>query len=66
MTGTATTTAPFTRVEAPATVTGSALYAADHHPDGMLYAVLVGAPVSAGRARSSGTIRQVASPTAVT
>ncbi len=55
-------TAPFTRVEAAAKVTGSALYAADHHPAGMLYAVLVGAPVAAGRVRGVDTAAAVASP----
>ncbi len=41
----------FPRIEARAKVTGSARYTADHHPDGLLYAVLVGAPVAAGRLR---------------
>jgi len=36
------------RVEAPLKLTGAARYAADHHPDGILHAVLVGAPVAAG------------------
>ena len=39
------------RVEAPLKLTGAARYAADHHPDGVLHAVLVGAPVAAGRLR---------------
>ena len=39
------------RVEAPLKLTGAARYAADHRPDGMLHAVLVGAPVAAGRLR---------------
>lgn len=56
------TTAPFTRVEATAKVTGSALYAADHHPDGMLYGVLVGAPIAAGRVRGLDAAAAVASP----
>ena len=41
----------FPRVEAPAKITGAARYAADHHPSGVLHAVLVGAPVAAGRLR---------------
>ena len=40
-----------TRVEAPLKLTGAARYAADHRPDGVLHAVLVGAPVAAGRLR---------------
>jgi len=40
-----------TRVEAPPKLTGAACYAADHRPDGVLHAVLVGAPVAAGRLR---------------
>ena len=40
-----------TRVEAPLKLTGAARYAADHRPDGILHAVLVGAPVAAGRLR---------------
>lgn len=39
----------FPRVEAQSKVTGAARYAGDHHPEGLLYAVLVGAPVAAGR-----------------
>ena len=39
------------RVEAPLKLTGAARYAADHSPDGVLHAVLVGAPVAAGRLR---------------
>jgi len=39
------------RVEAPLKLTGAARYAADHRPDGVLHAVLVGAPVAAGRLR---------------
>jgi xanthine dehydrogenase YagR molybdenum-binding subunit len=39
------------RVEAALKLTGAALYAADHRPDGVLHAVLVGAPVAAGRLR---------------
>ncbi|MEQ3549170.1 xanthine dehydrogenase family protein molybdopterin-binding subunit [Pseudonocardia nematodicida] len=37
------------RVEAPLKLTGAARYAADHAPEGVLHAVLVGAPVAAGR-----------------
>ena len=40
------------RVEGPLKLTGAARYAADHRPDGVLHAVLVGAPVAAGAARS--------------
>ena len=39
------------RPEAPLKLTGAARYAADHRPDGVLHAVLVGAPVAAGRLR---------------
>ena len=39
------------RIEAPLKLTGAARYAADHRPDGVLHAVLVGAPVAAGRLR---------------
>ncbi len=39
------------RVEAPLKLTGAARYAADHCPDGVLHAILVGAPVAAGRLR---------------
>jgi len=49
VTSTTVTTKEFPRVEAASKVTGAALYTADHHRDGMLYAVLVGAPVAAGR-----------------
>ena len=41
-----------TRVEGPLKLTGAARYAADHRPDGVLHAVLVGAPVAAGRLRA--------------
>ncbi|WP_099021667.1 xanthine dehydrogenase family protein molybdopterin-binding subunit [Mycolicibacterium palauense] len=39
----------FTRYEATAKVTGAARFTGDHHPKGLLHAVLVGAPVAAGR-----------------
>ena len=53
---TATRTGPGRpRVEAPLKLTGAARYAADHHPDGVLHAVLVGAPVAAGRLRGVNT-----------
>ena len=39
------------RVESALKLTGAARYAADHRPDGVLHAVLVGAPVAAGRVR---------------
>ncbi len=38
-----------TRIEGPAKLTGRAQYAADHHLEGQLHAVLVGAPVASGR-----------------
>lgn len=62
MRGTTATTGPFTRVEAAAKVTGSAWYTADHHVAGLLYAVLVGAPVAAGRLRGVDTAAALASP----
>ena len=40
------------RQDGPAKVTGAARYAADHLAEGMLYGVLVGAPVPAGRLRA--------------
>jgi len=40
------------RQDGPAKVTGTARYAADHLAEGMLYGVLVGAPVPAGRLRA--------------
>lgn len=43
-------------------VTGSARYAADHRADGMLYGVLVGAPVPAGTVRSIYTEAALAVP----
>ena len=39
------------RVEGPLKLTGAARYAADYRPNGILHAVLVGAPVAAGRLR---------------
>ena len=44
--------APLPRLDGIAKVTGAARYAADHRPGGMLYGVIVGAPVAAGRLRS--------------
>jgi xanthine dehydrogenase YagR molybdenum-binding subunit len=44
--------APLPRQDGPAKVTGVARYAADHRADGLLYGVLVGAPVPAGRLRT--------------
>lgn len=41
-----------TRIEAPDKVTGAARYAADHRPDGVLHATLVGAPVAKGTVTS--------------
>ena len=49
MTATPAPVADAPRVEAPLKVTGAARYAADHAPPGTLHAVLVGAPVAAGR-----------------
>ncbi len=43
------------RVEGPLKLTGAARYAADHRPVGVLHAVLVGAPVAAGRLRGVDT-----------
>jgi xanthine dehydrogenase YagR molybdenum-binding subunit len=43
---------PLPRQDGPAKVTGTARYAADHLAEGMLYSVLVGAPVPAGRLRA--------------
>lgn len=40
------------RRDGPAKVTGAARYAADHSAEAMLYGVLVGAPVPAGRLRA--------------
>ncbi|HEY2571506.1 MAG TPA: xanthine dehydrogenase family protein molybdopterin-binding subunit, partial [Solirubrobacteraceae bacterium] len=40
------------RQDGPAKVTGAARYAGDHVADGMLYGVLVGAPIPAGRVRA--------------
>ncbi len=40
---------PLTRVDGPLKVTGRAAYAADHHPDGMLYAVMATARIARGR-----------------
>ena len=44
--------APLPRQDGPAKVTGAARYAADHFAEGMVYGVLVGAPVPAGRLRA--------------
>ena len=43
---------PLPRQDGPAKVTGAARYAADHVVEGMLYGVLVGAPVPAGPRRA--------------
>ena len=61
-----TNQAAFPRVEAVAKVTGAARYAADHHPDRMCHAVLVGAPVAAGRLRGVDTAAATALPGVVT
>ena len=47
--------APLPRQDGPAKVTGAARYAADHLAEGMLYGVLVGAPVPSGRLRGLDT-----------
>lgn len=57
-----TSTPPPTRVEAPAKLTGQARYAADHRPEHALHAVLVGAPVAAGRLRRVATEDALALP----
>lgn len=65
MTGSAVTApvgAAPTRVEAVAKLTGAARYAADHQPEGVLHAVLVGAPVAAGRLRGVDTAAASALP----
>jgi xanthine dehydrogenase YagR molybdenum-binding subunit len=46
---------PLPRQDGPAKVTGAARYAADYRPEGMLYGVLVGASVPAGRLRAIDT-----------
>jgi len=43
---------PLTRRDGHLKVTGGARYAADNHPDGMLYAVLAGSSISRGRVAS--------------
>ena len=44
--------APLPRQDGPAKVTGATRYAADDFAEGMLYGVLVAAPVPAGRLRA--------------
>ena len=51
-----------TRVEGPLKLTGAARYAADHRPGGVLHAVLVGAPVAAGRLRGVDAAAALALP----
>ena len=46
----------------PLKLTGAARYAADHRPDGVLHAVLVGAPVAAGRLRGVDAAAALALP----
>lgn len=53
---------PTPRVEGPLKVTGAAKYAADNHPDGMLYAVIVGSPVPAGEVKAIETAEAAATP----
>jgi len=43
---------PLTRRDGHLKVTGGARFAADNHPDGMLYAVLAGSSISRGRVAS--------------
>ncbi|ACC38551.1 carbon monoxyde dehydrogenase (large chain), CoxL_2 [Mycobacterium marinum M] len=52
----------FARVEAYSKITGTARYAADHRPEGLLYAVLVGAPVAAGRLKAVDADAALGSP----
>jgi CO/xanthine dehydrogenase Mo-binding subunit len=40
-----------TRIEAADKLTGAARFAADHRPEGVLHAVLVGAPIANGALR---------------
>ncbi|HVC74020.1 MAG TPA: xanthine dehydrogenase family protein molybdopterin-binding subunit, partial [Mycobacteriales bacterium] len=61
MTGTRTR-ARGQRVEAPLKLTGAARYAADHRPDGVLHAILVGAPVAAGRLRGVDAVAALVLP----
>src|SRR5205085_11254731 len=49
------TGAALPRQDGPVKVTGAARYANDHHAEQMLYGVLVGAPVPAGRLRAIDT-----------
>jgi xanthine dehydrogenase YagR molybdenum-binding subunit len=48
---------PTRRIEGPLKVTGTAKYAADNYLEGLLHAVLVGAPVAAGRITAIDTER---------
>jgi xanthine dehydrogenase YagR molybdenum-binding subunit len=54
--------APLPRQDGIVKVTGIARYAADHHAEGMLHGVLVGAPVPAGRLRALDTAAARAVP----
>ena len=51
---------PTRRVEGALKVAGAAKYAADHYPAGVLHAVIVGAPVAAGRVTSIDASRAAA------
>ena len=51
-----------TRVEAARKLTGAAQFAADHRPDGVLHAVLVGAPIATGALRAVDAIAACALP----
>src|SRR5207247_780130 len=52
----------FTRRDGIAKVTGAATFAADNHPDGMLYAVYVPATIARGRVTSFGIAAAKAHP----
>ncbi|MFE5399067.1 xanthine dehydrogenase family protein molybdopterin-binding subunit [Streptomyces sp. NPDC056568] len=54
--------APLTRVDGRLKVTGQATYAADHHPEGVVHAVVVDSPVARGRITSVDTSAAEAEP----
>ena len=49
---------PLTRRDGVLKVTGRATYAADNHPDGMLYAVTAVSTVARGRVKATGSCRR--------
>lgn len=53
---------PINRIEAPSKVTGQAVYTADVHLRDMVYAVLVGSTIAAGRIRAIDTAPAEAAP----